>query len=661
MIKATHFVAKADHSHGEETKISDEKLRTLYKGKLQVNKRRTMLGTFALCVSLMPAIVHAQKSGEMKPVFLKQGKELLNLDFAKGTFDPKVVLAKQESLWTVIDGVLIGKPSSADQRASKKGHDGSNPIVAVNLIDQQTIIRMDFMFQADTWDGKPSIQFGHHVSQITLSDSDTMLESGTSADREQTALKSGKWYALVAEVMNDELLVTISGVRSFYISNEQLTAEKKAFKIRGPESSKVFIKKITMHKADGIQDDWKDRKSTILTSTKPETLLAKKPRVSKAVELASVTAEEVESNRGLRIVFFTPSDIEPPAEGVRERLKEYVDYSQMFYGKWMKHWGYPSKNPLPVERDGDGFPKILYVKGRHTKASGRYEQLSFMPEIQEEACRQHDLDPHGLVLWSFIYGGPDSRGFRGGGNSRKGGMSTSLYDPTTEGHLNLTDDLGSDVQMSLKSKASIHELGHALGLPHIGPRINDKLGCSLMGPVIKAYRKRNPTDERIYLSEASAAMVWKHPIFSGVDTDREIQPKLEFANVKVKHDPDGKRLLVSGEVVSDYAAHSVVIADEHGPTGGYWTKCYVGRVNEAGEFEVSVDELESESGNLRIVCCFNNGAIVGRDEGLGLNSGFLKRYTFANGSYETEGGWATNEPNKPRRRKGRGTNKGAPQ
>jgi len=32
----------------------------------------------------------------------------------------------------------------------------------------------------------------------------------------------------------------------------------------------------------------------------------------------------------LRVVFFTPSDVEHP-EGVHERLKEYVDYAQTFY------------------------------------------------------------------------------------------------------------------------------------------------------------------------------------------------------------------------------------------------------------------------------------------------------------------------------------------
>ena len=38
-------------------------------------------------------------------------------------------------------------------------------------------------------------------------------------------------------------------------------------------------------------------------------------------------AEETEQHPVFRVIFLTPSDVEPP-DGVRERLAEYVDYSQ---------------------------------------------------------------------------------------------------------------------------------------------------------------------------------------------------------------------------------------------------------------------------------------------------------------------------------------------
>jgi len=358
---------------------------------------------------------------------------------------------------------------------------------------------------------------------------------------------------------------------------------------------------------------------------------------------ADLTADDAETKPVFRVVFFTPSDVEPP-EGVRERLKEYVDYSRMFFAKWMKHWDYECKDPLRVNREEDGYPEILYVKGRHTEASGRYRQLGFQPEVIKEACRKYKLDPKGQVWWIFTYKGTESRGFRGGGNAQRGGTSTSVFDPSDDGHLRLEDELASDEQARIKSKGSIHELGHAFGLPHIGPLANDKFGNSLMGPVIKAYRNKYPKETRVYLTEASAALLWKHPLFSGTTKDRDVTPTLKFDDFKVTYDKKRDRLIVSGKVVSDYAAHSIVIGNESKATrSGYWMKTFADRITEDGSFHVEIDELDHTDGQLRIVCCFNNGAIVGKAKGLGLQTGFVKQYRFSDGDFTFVDGWGSQQ------------------
>lgn len=358
---------------------------------------------------------------------------------------------------------------------------------------------------------------------------------------------------------------------------------------------------------------------------------------------------DADSAPGFRIVFFTPSDVEPP-DGVSLRLRESVEYAQQFYGKWMKHWGYASDSPLPVELDAHGAPKVLFVKGRFDEASGRYTKLGFEPEVVEAACEKYDIDPKGQVWWIFTYRGPERRGFRGGGNAKRGGISTAIYDPEAEGRLVVDVELASD-DAPKNSKASIHELGHALGLPHLGPLQNDKLGNSLMGPVVKAYRSRFPQEQRVYLTKASAAMIWKHPLFSGSTKDRELTPKLEIADLDVAYDNADERMVVTGKVVSDHTAHSVVIANQSDATrSDYWRKCFVDRVKEDGSFEVVMDELDQSDGQLRIVACFNNGAVVGRD-GLGLSSGFTKQYYFRDETYQIEEGWALPKQRQRRRRR----------
>lgn len=368
----------------------------------------------------------------------------------------------------------------------------------------------------------------------------------------------------------------------------------------------------------------------------------------------STTTEPAGTDKAARpvfhIVFFSPADVEPP-KGVPERLKEYVDYSQMFFAKWMKHWNYDCQNPLPVEQDEKGNLRILYVRGKHTEASGRYRQLGFQPEVVEAACQKYDIDPKGQVWWIFTYKGPERRGFRGGGDARRGGVSTSIYDPADDGHLRLDDELGSDEQARIKSKGSIHELGHALGLPHIGPHKSDNLGNSLMGPVIRSYRRMYPKEERVYLTEASAAMLWKHPLFSGTTKDRNVTPKLDFEDFQVSYDKANEQLLISGKVVSNHSAHSVVVANESEATrSDYWRKCFVGRVSDEGEFELAIDELDRTDGVLRIVCCFDNGAIIGKTRGRGLSAGFVKQYRYSNGQFKFVDGWGPQQSGLQNRR-----------
>ncbi|MHC4878752.1 MAG: hypothetical protein ACYTGL_20070 [Planctomycetota bacterium] len=341
----------------------------------------------------------------------------------------------------------------------------------------------------------------------------------------------------------------------------------------------------------------------------------------------------------LRVVFFTPSDVEPP-EGVRERLKEYVDYSQAFFAKWMKHWNYDCETVLPVNRDADGYPGILYVRGRHTEASGKYRTVGFEPEVVRTACREYDIDPKGQVWWIFTYKGPQRQGFRGGGNAKRGGTATSIYSPQRQGHLRVGNELGGREAGGLQAKAGIHELGHALGLPHIGPRQEDGLGNSLMGPTTPTYHKRFPGEERVYLSEAAAAMLWRHPLFTGSTKGRDVTPALSFSDVHISHDTERDQVLLTGKVDSDLEPHSVVVALESAVTrAGYWRKTYVGRVEKDRTFRVSIDALRQADGHFRIVCCFENGAIIGQSKGRGLETGFVRKYRFSDGSFIFDDSW----------------------
>ncbi len=348
----------------------------------------------------------------------------------------------------------------------------------------------------------------------------------------------------------------------------------------------------------------------------------------------SKTKPNANDKLAMRIVFFTPSDVDPP-QGSAQRIKKIADYTQAFFSKWMKHWGYPPAQELNIPRDKNGVPKILFFKCQHTQATGKYSRLGFQGQVAYQALKKHGLPGRGQVWWLFMHKAVETQWGRGGGDVRRGGGATARYYPDA-GEIKTSDELGGGFLRQICLKGAIHEFGHAMGLPHIGPRDGDKLGNSLMGPVNKAYAaRRNPREERVYLSEAAAAMLWKHPLFSGTTKDRNIVPKAELLDFKASHDKKTGQVEVTGKLKSNYPAHSVVVANapKRSHPGGYWRKMFVARIAKDRTFRVSVKELKPGDGELRIVFCFNNGAIGGAGFRPGEASEFVKQYRYKDGAF----------------------------
>lgn len=356
-----------------------------------------------------------------------------------------------------------------------------------------------------------------------------------------------------------------------------------------------------------------------------------------ALPLGAAAEDKADARAKLvvRIVFFTPKDVEPP-EGVRERMTQIADYTQAFFSKWMKHWGYEPAQPLAIPRDKDGVPEILFFKGEHTQASGKYSRLGFQNEVVQQAFRKHGIAPEGQVWWLFMHKAVENNWGRGGGDVRRGGGSTARY-YTDAGQIKTTDALGGGFLREIMLKGAVHEFGHAMGLPHIGPRDADKAGNSLMGPVNKAYSARKgPKEERVYLSEAAAAMLWKHPLFTGTTKDRNRVPTAKLLDFRASHDDKAGSIEVTGKLKADYGAHSVVVANaqkgEH--PGGYWRKTFVGKIAKDGTFRVVVNELDKTDGQLGISFCFDNGAIGGAGFRPGSAGEFVKSYRYRDGTFD---------------------------
>jgi hypothetical protein len=134
-----------------------------------------------------------------------------------------------------------------------------------------------------------------------------------------------------------------------------------------------------------------------------------------------------------------------------------------------------------------------------------------------------------------------------------------------------------------------------------------------MGPNNSVYAARGlPNSEEVYVSEAVAAMLWKHPVFSGVATDRSLLPRVVPLDCKARFDSKKRQVTLSGKLMASLPAHTAIVLDDLGnPDDEYWLRGYIGRIGADGTFRVSVDPPSAPAGHYRILLAFNNGTIAG--------------------------------------------------
>ena len=331
-----------------------------------------------------------------------------------------------------------------------------------------------------------------------------------------------------------------------------------------------------------------------------------------AIPLSIHAAEDRPNERVARLILFVPDGSELP-DNYQERFEELALRTEAFFHTELARNGWKDRRKEIFGRDDSGNIEVLVARGHLDPVKGRESSLPVVTGHAMDLIKSkfgENADSRG-VYWTF-YHCPDHEGMRGfrGGGGRDFGRAINRY-PDVEGDIPIDAELGSQALWPMNIKGCVHEFGHALGLPHIGPKLEETNGNTLMGPINRAFAKRTEGqafDERVYLSEASAAMLAFHPLFSKTHIEySNANYSINLSGLTIEETED-KHIHVHGSASCTEDIHSVIALDSPRRFGDYWSRPYRAPVKENGDFSLLVDHpFEEAKGSLSVFFSLETG------------------------------------------------------
>ncbi len=254
---------------------------------------------------------------------------------------------------------------------------------------------------------------------------------------------------------------------------------------------------------------------------------------------------ESSAKYNLNIVYFVPTDISERNEWHR-RLSEILLHGQSFILKHMNEYGFGNMTVNMFVDKTLGRVKITKISGEHATSYYPYEGggVKMIEEI-ESYFNSHPSErnsDHTLVLIPVKNPDPDKRDIPYYGYGRY--CFALDYDDMDIAYLKDEDERGQKATTYIGGL--LHELGHALNLPHNKQTVSDdnnpNKGTALMGSGNYTYGKY-PT----YLTKASCAILNNCQVVSDSESIVFYQgASLEVEGIQSRY--EGGDLVVSGSI-----------------------------------------------------------------------------------------------------------------
>lgn len=171
----------------------------------------------------------ASQAGESgyRPELFKSLKPVYSDDFDGGTINPEFWEVRQNTTWSIQDGVLTGSPSAKEFQEKKiasgdKGHAGLKPVIWLKQVPESFVCALRVRYDAQAYQkGFPLLDLGHHIHTLTFSEKETTLTIKKDVERlpvQQPLFSLNEWHEVVIELKKGTLLLKIDGVKHLFQS-----------------------------------------------------------------------------------------------------------------------------------------------------------------------------------------------------------------------------------------------------------------------------------------------------------------------------------------------------------------------------------------------------------------------------------------------------------